>query len=102
MPAALTKDHAHELIESMNPAQVPEAVRLLEKMLDPVAWAIANAPFDDEPVSEEERQEIETERAHRDTSRYVSHDEVLADFGLTRADFERMAATPLPDADTND
>ena len=49
-----TKQHAHELIDRMAPGQVSVAVSLFEIMLDPVSRAIANAPFDDEPVSAEE------------------------------------------------
>ncbi len=54
MAHAETRQHAHELIERMAPGQVSAAVELLEKMLDPVSLALANAPFEDEEISEEE------------------------------------------------
>ena len=57
------KQHAHELIDRMAPGQVSAVVSLLEIMLDPVARAIANAPYDDEPVSEEEARDIAEARA---------------------------------------
>jgi hypothetical protein len=95
MPYAQTKEHAHELIDRMAPGQVSAVVGLLEIMLDPVARAIANAPYDDEPVSEEEARDIEEGRAAYARGEVVSHDEVLAEFGLTTADFERMGQTPL-------
>jgi hypothetical protein len=50
------KQQAHELIERLTPSQVSALVGLLQAMLDPVARAIANAPREDEPVAEEERQ----------------------------------------------
>jgi hypothetical protein len=95
MPYAQTKEHAHELIDRMAPGQVSAVVGLLEIMLDPVARAIANAPYDDEPVSEEEARDIAEGRAAYARGEAVSHDQVLAEFGLTAADFERMEQTPL-------
>lgn len=42
----------------MSTAQVSAVVGLLEAMLDPVSVALANAPYDEEPVSEEESRDI--------------------------------------------
>jgi hypothetical protein len=81
---------AHELIDRMPPSQLAKAVGLLEAMLDPVSRSIADAPWDDEPVSEEERREIAATRASlRRGEGVCSHEEVLAEFGLTSEDFER-------------
>jgi hypothetical protein len=88
--ATTTKEHAHQLIDRMAPGQVSVVVGLLEIMLDPVAPALANAPYDDEPVSEEEAREIAADRGAG-----IPNEEVLADFGLTAEDFERMGRTPL-------
>lgn len=53
------KDHAHELIERLPDSQIATAVRFLEFMLlDPVRRALATAPLDDEPVTEEDRQRL--------------------------------------------
>jgi hypothetical protein len=49
------KQQVHELIDRLAPSQVAAVRGLLEVMLDPVARAIANAPADDEPVTEEDR-----------------------------------------------
>ena len=84
------KQHAHELIDRMAPGQVSAVVGLLEIMLDPFARALANAPYDDEPVTDEEAREIAAERGAS-----IPNEEVLADFGLTPEDFERMGRTPL-------
>lgn len=93
MPQAHTKEHAHELIDRMAPGQVAAAVGLLETMLDPFARALANAPIDDEPVSEEEAREIEAAHASLDRGEGVSHEDVLAEYGLTQQDFDRMGRT---------
>ena len=89
------KQHAHELIDRMAPGQVSAVVGLLEIMLDPFARALANAPYDDEPVSEEEARDIAASRAALARGETIPHDEVLAEFGLTQEDFDRMGRTPL-------
>lgn len=89
------KQQAHELIECMAPGQVAALVSLLQAVLDPVSLALANAPYDDEPVSEEEKREIAESRAAIARGEIVSNEEVLAEFGLTPEDFERMGRTPL-------
>ena len=89
------KQEAHELIDSMAPGQVAAVVGLLKIMLDPVSVALANAPIDDEPVSEEEARDIAEARAACARGEVVSNDEVLREFGLTAEDFERMGRTPL-------
>jgi len=89
------KQEAHELIDRLSTGQVSAVVGLLEAMLDPVSVALANAPIDDEPVSEEEAREIAEARAAIARGEIVSNEEVLAEFGLTAEDFERMGRTPL-------
>jgi hypothetical protein len=89
------RQHAHELIDRMAPGQVAAVVSLLEIMLDPLARTLASAPYDDEPVSEEERREIEESRAALTRGEGIPHEEILAEFGLTSEDFERMGRTPL-------
>jgi len=90
-----TKEHAYELIDRLAPAQLSAIVSLLEAMLDPVCRSLANAPLDDEPVSEEEAREIAAARASLDRGEGIPHEQVLAEFGLTLEDFERMGRTPL-------
>lgn len=89
------KQEAHELIDSMAPGQVAAVVGLLKIMLDPVSVALANAPYDDEPVSAEEAREIAEARASLARGEGIPHEEVLREFGLSPEDFERMGRTPL-------
>jgi hypothetical protein len=79
----------------MAPGQVSAVVDLLKIMLDPLTRTLANAPFDDEPVSAEEAREIAAARALLARGEGVSNEEVLAEFGLTSEDFEHMGRTPL-------
>jgi hypothetical protein len=89
------KQHAHQLIERMAPGQVSEVVELLETMLDPVARSLANAPYEDEPISEEENLAVAASKAWLKDNEPIPHEQVLAEYGLTLEDFERMGRTPL-------
>jgi hypothetical protein len=77
------KQQAHELIDRMPPGQVSAVVGLLEAMLDPVAFAIAHAPVDDEPVTSEEENALTEARAWSQHNRGIPHEQVLAELGIT-------------------
>lgn len=89
MPATDTKEHAHELIERLAPNQVTAVVGLLEAMLDPVSRAIANAPIDDEAVTEEESRAVAEAKEWLRHHPGIPFEEVLADFGLTVDDLKK-------------
>lgn len=88
MANAQTKQHAHELIDRMAPSQVSAVVGLLETMLDPVSRAIANAPYDDEPETEDERRAVAESKAWlaQHPGQAIPHSEILAEFGLSAED----------------
>jgi len=90
MATTSERDHAHKLIERLEPAQIPTVVHFLEFMLlDPVARAVAMAPADDEPFIEQDRRRLvegEAWFAERG-GKGIPMEEVLADFGLTTEDF---------------
>ena len=79
---------AHELIERMSAGQVAAVVALLEAMLDPVDRAIANAPLEDEPISEEEERAVAASKAWLKENKPIPNEEVLAEFGFSPEDFE--------------
>ncbi|HEX7422603.1 MAG TPA: hypothetical protein VF311_01770 [Terriglobales bacterium] len=91
MPYARTKEQAHELIDRMAPSQVSAVVGLLETMLDPVSRAIANAPLDDEPETEEERQAVAASKAWmaQHPGEGIPHEDIVAEFGLSAEDLKR-------------
>ncbi len=88
------KQHAHELIDRMAPGQVSAVVSLLEIILDPLARTLASAPYDDEPVSQGEAREVEASKASLARGEGIPHEKVLAEFGLSAEDSERMGNTP--------
>jgi len=91
MPHDRTKEHAHELIERMAPSQVSAVVGLLESMLDPVSRAIANAPVDDEPESDEERRAVSASKAWiaQHPGEGISHEEIVAELGPSEKNRKR-------------
>ena len=98
---ATDKQHAHQLLDRLDAGQLDAIVRLLQVMTDPVARSLANAPVDDEPVTEEEAREIAATRASLDRGEGIPHEKVLAEFGLSPEDFARMGRTPLDSYKTN-
>jgi hypothetical protein len=58
-------------------SRVAAVVRLLEAMADPVARAIANAPLDNEPVTEEEEQALNESRERVQHNRRIPHEQVV-------------------------
>ena len=83
MSPAEQKQHAHKLVDRLDTGQLDAVVRLLEVMTDPLAYSLANAPIDDEPVTEEEAREIAEARASLDRGEGIPHEEILAEFGLS-------------------
>lgn len=93
--ATADKQHAHQLLDRLDASQLPTAVRFLEFMLlDPVSRAIATAPFDDEPISDIERQKIAEADEWLKHNAPIPHEQVLAELGLTMKDWERMGNEP--------
>ena len=69
---------------------MPAAIGMLKSLLDPVARAIATAPVDDEPESEEERKAVAKSKAwfKQRGGQGIPQEEVLADFGLSPDDLK--------------
>jgi hypothetical protein len=89
------RQQVHLLLNSLPDEKVSAVRNLLEEMLDPVTRVIANAPYEDEPISEEENRAVAASKEWLKEHEPISNEEVLAEFGLTAEDFERMGRTPL-------
>jgi hypothetical protein len=90
----MDKQHAHRLLDELGPGQFEAVVRLLEVMTDPATVSIANAPIDDEPVSEEEERAVSASKEWFKHNPGIPFEEVVAELGLTmaqvRGDKERV------------
>jgi len=84
-----TRQHLHELIDQLPPTQLTAVVGLVERMLDPVSHAVANAPADDEPRIDEDRRRLREGQAWfaQRGGNGLPMEEVLAEFGLKSEDF---------------
>ena len=84
------KQQAHELIDRISTAQASAVVGLITSMLDPVDRAIANAPFEDEEISEEESRAVAASKAWlaEHPGEGIPHEEILREFGLSPEDLQ--------------
>ncbi len=96
MQTITDKQYAVELLDRLDPGQLAAVVQLLKVMADPLSRKLANAPLDDEPLTEDERQAVAEADAWLLHHEPISNEEVLAEFSLTLADWEEMGRTPLP------
>lgn len=77
------KQHAHGMIERLAPEKLSAVVGLLEVLLDPLDRALEAAELDDEPVTEDERRDIEASREWFKHNQGIPFEKVVAKLGLT-------------------
>lgn len=82
------KQHAHELIDRISVTQASAVVTLITSMLDPVERALANAPYDDEPLSAEEIKALDASREWLKHNKGIPHEQVLAELGITQEEID--------------
>jgi len=77
------KHELHQLIEQLPPEQVTAALRYMHYLCaDPVLLSLLNAPPDDEPYMEGQRERDAEAEASIAAGGGISHEEVLREFGL--------------------
>ena len=79
-----TRQQAHLLIDRLPEMQLSGLVKFLETIVDPVASALQNAPFDDEPESESEKLAVDEAREWLENNggKGVPHAEAMRRLGL--------------------
>ncbi len=77
------RQQAHAYLDHLPDAQVSAVRGLLEAMLDPVSRALARAPIDDEPVTEEEDRQAEEARRWLKDNPGIPFEQVVAELGFT-------------------
>jgi len=83
------KQHAHRLLDQLGPGQLAAVVHLLETMVSP--------DEDGDTLSNAERKAVAEADEWLEHNQPIPHEEVLAEFGLTMADWEKMCQEPLPE-----
>ena len=81
MAASSLEAKAHELLGQLGPSKLAAVVHLLEVMIE---------EEDDEELTEEDRARIQVGLDSLENHGAIPMEDVLADFGLTMADFEKM------------
>ena len=81
--------HAHQLLDQLGPGQLAAVVHLLETMISP--------DQDSGTLSNAERKAVAEADEWLKRNQPIPHEEVLAEFGLTMAEWERTGEEPLPE-----
>jgi hypothetical protein len=77
-----TREALYRLVDSIPSAQLDDARKLLEPLADPLLTTLANAPYDDEPETDEERVLVAEGRAALDAGDSMSLEDVRRELGL--------------------
>jgi spermidine/putrescine-binding protein len=88
LAATSPKQQAHELIDRLSTGQASAAVIFINAMLDPVEIALANAPYDDEPLTVEEIKALDASREWLKHNEGIAHEQVLAELGITQEEID--------------
>jgi hypothetical protein len=83
------KQHAHQLLDQLGPGQLAAVVHLLETLVLP--------DEDGDTLSGAERKAVAEADEWLKHNGPIPHEEVLAEFGLTLADWEVMGREPMPE-----
>jgi len=79
---AIDKERAHQLLDQLGPDQLAAVVRLLEN--------IVSADDEADVLSSSEAKAVAEADEWLRHNQPIPHEEILAEFGLTMADWERM------------
>ena len=76
-----TREALYRLVDSIPATQLDDARKLLEPLTDPVLAALADAPYDDEPETDEERAAVAEAREGYRRGEWVSAEDVRRELG---------------------
>jgi hypothetical protein len=88
----MQKEHAHQLLDQLGPGQLEAVVHLLETMVTPEETSVEKG----NTLSGAERKAVAEADEWLSHNQPIAHEEVLADFGLTMAEWEKMGGEPSP------
>lgn len=83
----ISRSSIHALVDRLDPEQLTVAETVLRSLVDPVARALASAPPDDEPYTEEDRAAVAEAEESLSQNSPASLEEVLADLGVSLEDW---------------
>jgi len=80
----MDRQHAHQLLDELSPAQFDAIAKLLELMVEPLPQSLALAPLEDEDITPETAALLERARISLARGEGIPHEEVLREFGLSQ------------------
>ena len=83
----MDRQQAHQLLDQLGPSQLAAVVHLLETMVSPEE--------DGDTLSPAERKAVAEADEWLKHNQPIPHEEVLAEFGLTMADWDKMGQEQL-------
>lgn len=79
----MSRQHAHELLDSLGPTQFAAVANLLELLAaEPLGQALERAPVSTSDLTEDTAARIARARASLAAGEGVSHEAILQEFGL--------------------
>ncbi len=78
------KQHAHQLLDQLDPGQLAAVVHLLEVMTGPLSRALAAAPVEEEEITPETAAALDRARASLARGKGVSHEDIRREYGLDK------------------
>ncbi len=85
----MDRQHAHQLLDQLTPAQLAAVVHLMETMVPP--------DEDRDTLSSAESKAIAQADEWLTHHAPIPHEEILADFSLTPEDWDKMGEEPAPE-----
>ena len=78
------KQHAHQLLDQLDPGQLAAVVHLLQVMTGPLSRSLALAPEEEEEVTPETAAALDRARASLARGEGVAHQDTRREFGLEK------------------
>jgi len=76
------KQHAHQLIDQLDPGQLAAVTRLLEVIVDPVIRSINSAPVEEQSITPELTAMLDRARASIERGEGIRHEDLLRELGF--------------------
>jgi hypothetical protein len=81
---ATAKQHAHQLLDQLEPGQLAAVIHLLQVMTSPFLRSLSLAAVEDEELKPETASALDRARASLADGEGISHEEIRREFGLEK------------------
>jgi len=81
---ATDKQHAHQLLDQLDPGQLAAVLHLLQVMTGPLSRSLSLAPVEEEEITPETVAALDRGRASLARGEGIAHEDVRHEFGLEK------------------